>query len=286
MVSRHVFFLGLLIVTGLACGERARAASCVWKVTSSDGHLLYLGGSFHALRPTDYPLPWQYNTAFEACSRLAFEQDPKSGAAAFKALLKAGEYSKNDSLKNHVDPRTYEYLRHFFALRNVPEEKYAHLRPWLIDVLLSAPPPQYYQLGIERFLENRAAANSKPVSGLESTREHNDVFAGLTDRQAEALLLILFINAGREGGAGANLFDAWRRGDIELLAAKTRESFRDFPFMGERLLSARNRNWIPKIEEYIGSGKTYFVVVGAAHLGGKDGVISLLRTRGYRVEQL
>jgi uncharacterized protein len=286
MCWRNRLLVGLLVVIGLTSAERGWAASCVWKVTSSDGHLLYLGGSVHGLRPTDYPLPPQYNSAFEACSRLAFEEDPKTSAAASKGLLKAGQYPKNDGLKNHVDPRTYEYLRHFFSLRGVPEEKYANLRPWLIDLLLIAPPPQYYQLGIERFLERRAAANSKPISGLESTKEHYDVLARLSDRQAEALMLITFINAGRDSGPGANLFEAWHRGEVELLTASARDSYRDFPLMADRFLTARNRNWIPKIEGYLRSGKTYFVVAGAAHMGGHDGVPALLKARGYKVEQL
>ena len=286
MLFRNVLFTALFIVASLALTESAAAASCVWKVTSPDGRLLYLGGSSHALRPTDYPLPPQYNIAFEACSRLAFEDDPKTSAAAFQALVKAGQYSKGDSLKNHVDPRTYEYLRRFFALRNVPEEKFSKLRPWLIDIVLSSPPPQYYQLGIERFLEKRSQANSKPVLGLESTKEHNQVFVGLSDRQAEALLLTLFINAGREDSRGGNMFEAWRRGDVEPLAANMRESFHDFPFMAERLLDNRNRNWIPKIEQFLHSGQTYFVVVGAAHFGGPNGLLALLKKRGYQIEQL
>jgi two-component SAPR family response regulator len=105
-------------------------------------------------------------------------------------------------------------------------------------------------------------------------------------RLAEALMLITFINAGRDSGQGVNLFDAWHRGDIELLTKSARESYRDFPLMADRFLSARNRNWIPKIEEFLRSGKMYFVVVGAAHLGGTDGVVSLLRARGYKLEQL
>jgi uncharacterized protein len=286
MLFRNVLLPALFIATGLASTESAAAASCVWRVTSPDGHLLYLGGSSHALRPTDYPLPRQYNIAFEACSRLAFEDDPKTSAAAFQALVKAGQYPKGDSLKNHVDPRTYEYLRHFFALRNMPDEQFAKFRPWLIDILLSSPPPQYYQLGIESFLEKRARANSKPVSGLESTKEHNQVFVGLSDRQAEALLLTLFINAGREDSRGGNMIEAWRRGDVELLASNMRESFRDFPFMAERLLDNRNRNWIPKIEQFLRSGQTYFVVVGAAHFGGPNGLLALLRKRDYQIQQL
>jgi hypothetical protein len=62
--------------------------------------------------------------------------------------------------------------------------------------------------------------------------------------------------------------------------------FRDFPSLGERLLDARNRNWVPKLEEYLRSGQTYFVVVGAAHLGGSDGLVTLLRARGCKLEKL
>lgn len=277
----NLFFAAIVLYS---ISDHALAASCVWKVTSADGHSLYLGGSFHALRPSDYPLPSQYNRAFDACSRLAFEEDPKSGGSAFAALMKAGQYAQGDSLKNHVDPRTYSYLAKFFALRGVPESKFSRYRPWLLDIMLSAPPPQYYQLGIERFLEKRAKAASKPITGLESIREHNAVFAALTDKQAEVLLLTLFINAGRE--EKVNMFDAWRHGDAELLARKTREAYNDIPFMAGRLLDERNRNWVPEIDNYLRSGQTYFVVVGAAHMGGPNGLLSLLGTRGYKIEQL
>jgi uncharacterized protein len=286
MSSRNLIGIAVLIIGLYSSSPTALAVSCVWKVTTGDGHTLYLGGSFHALRPSDYPLPREYNRAFDASSRLAFEDDPKAADAAFTALMKAGEYPKGDSLKNHVDPRTYAYLRRFFSFTNVPEEKFSRYRPWLLDIILSAPPPEYYKLGIERFLQTRAQVKSKPISGLESTREHNGVFTGLTDRQAEALLLTLFINAGREDSQTVNMFEAWRRGDAELLTRKTRESFNDFPYMAERLLDARNRNWMPKIEDYLHSGQTYFVVAGAAHMGGSNGLVSLLRQRGYKVEQL
>src|ERR1700730_9909416 len=143
MSSRNVIGVAVFIIVLYSSLAAALAATCVWKVTTPDGHSLYLGGSFHALRPSDYPLPSQYNRAFDASSRLAFEDDPKTGAAAFNALMKAGEYPRGDNLKNHVDPRTYAYLRRFFALRNVPESTFSKYRPWLIDILLSSPPPQY-----------------------------------------------------------------------------------------------------------------------------------------------
>jgi uncharacterized protein len=121
---------------------------------------------------------------------------------------------------------------------------------------------------------------------LESPREHNSFFVDLSDREAEALLLILFINAGQAETDGGSMIKAWRHGDADQLSRILRESFRDFPSLGRRLIDVRNRNWIPKIEGYLRSGKIYFVVVGAGHMGGPNGLLALLRARGYQIEQL
>jgi uncharacterized protein YbaP (TraB family) len=277
----------LIFVFALVCGcasQKSEAASCVWKVTSPQGGTLFLGGSVHALRSSDYPLPAPYLRAFDASSRLVFETDPNRMAAATKGLIKAGQYRKGDSLKNHVDPRTYAYVRRFFALRNVPEEKFNTYRPWLIDVMLEAPPNENYELGVERFLRRKALAARKPITGLESVEEHIAPFVGLSDREGEALLLIYFINMGRAGTSG-NLIDSWRRGDADALARVMRVAYQDFPAFADRLLNQRNRRWIPKIEGYLKSGQTHFVVAGAGHMGGSEGIVPLLRARGYTVEQ-
>jgi len=278
--------LRILFAASMLAFAAPTKAACVWKITGSNGAVLYLGGSMHALRSTDYPLPSAYNQAFDASSRLVFEDDPKESDASFKEILKAGRYPKGDTLKNHVDPRTYDYLRRFFALRSVPEDKFKVLRPWFIDMILESPPPQLYALGVERFLYHRAAVNRKPIIGLESRQEHNRVFTGLSDRDGEAILLLLFINAGRSDSDGNSMVEAWRRGDVDTLARSIRESYRDFPAFGERLLGARNRAWMPKIESYLRSGKIHFVVVGAGHMGGPEGLLALLKARGYHIEQV
>lgn len=120
-----------IVPLAISCSlpSAATASTCVWKITSPNGGSLYLGGSVHALRSTDYPLPPAYNTALDASSHLVFEDDPKSSSAGTKALLRAGTYSKGDTLKNHVDPRTYNYIRRFFSLVNVREDEFATYRP-------------------------------------------------------------------------------------------------------------------------------------------------------------
>jgi uncharacterized protein len=268
--------------------SRAEAVSgCVWKVTGPTGGTLFLGGSVHALRSTDYPLPPAYNRAFEASSRIVLEVEPKALSTSGTAMLKAGSYPKGDSLKNHVDPRTYDYLRRVFALLKIPEEKFSRYRPWLLVLMLESPNLRGLSgdLGVDEFITRRARANRKPTLGLESASEHISVFSGLTDRQSEALLLLTFIPQANARG-NDYIMSAWRRGDIETLARSTRDAYRDFPAFGERILGARNRRWAPKLESFLKSGEIYFVVVGAAHLGGADGLLALLRARGCKVEQV
>ncbi len=290
MILRSLLKPTLVVLAAASvCGvARVESASCVWKVTSPSGGTLYLGGSIHALRSSDYPLPLPYNRALDASSKLVLEADPDAIKQSTKGLVKAGQYSGGDSLRKHVDPRTYEYVRHFFTLQGIPEEKFSRYRPWMIDLMLESPPSENRQLGVEEYLRSRALAGHKPVGGLESAQEHMSPFVGLSDRQSEALLLVFFINLGRasESSGHSKMLDAWHRGDTEALSVLMQQAYQDFPSFNDRLIGARNRRWIPKIEEYLKSGQTVFVVAGAGHFGGNDGVLTLLRGRGYHIEQL
>jgi uncharacterized protein YbaP (TraB family) len=49
---------------------------------------------------------------------------------------------------------------------------------------------------------------------------------------------------------------------------------------------ARNKVWLPVIEQWLRTPETEFVLVGAGHLCGDDGLLHALRARGYTVEQI
>ncbi|CAN5582069.1 TraB/GumN family protein [soil metagenome] len=282
MFSRFpVLRLGLTFLA-LASVASTPAAS-VWKVTGPHGGTIYLGGSIHGLDSTDYPLPSAYNRAFDATSALVIEDDPNVSRRETDKFFKSGFYSRGDSLKNHVDPRTYDYVRRVF--RTVPEAELAKCKPWMLITMLWSG--RTNELGVEAFLMRRARANRKPILGLESFREHADVLAGMSDKQAELVLLDTFAQAAAPGtDRSKNILSAWRRGDADAIARLVNENAGNLPTFNERLIAQRNRNWIPKIEGYLRERKTYFVVGGAAHMGGPNGVLALLKARGCRIEQL
>jgi hypothetical protein len=61
---------------------------------------------------------------------------------------------------------------------------------------------------------------------------------------------------------------------------------REYPAVHQKIIVDRNRRWLPEIERMIEQGESTLVVVGAAHLVGKEGVIELLKARGYTLEQM
>jgi pheromone shutdown protein TraB len=116
----------------------------------------------------------------------------------------------------------------------------------------------------------------------------SEMFPGEVRRRHDlgSFLLLTFIPHEHASEENVRMLNAWHHGDVDTIAGIMRDAFRDFPAFGERLIGARNRKWIPEIEGYLRSGRTYFVVVGAGHIGGPEGLLALLKARGYQVEQL
>jgi uncharacterized protein YbaP (TraB family) len=84
-----------------------------------------------------------------------------------------------------------------------------------------------------------------------------------------------------------DLTAAWREGDQKKMAALSLEEMRtEFPDIYQQLLVGRNKNWLPRIESMLKDPEVELVLVGAMHLLGEDGVLELLRKRGYHLEQL
>jgi len=98
------------------------------------------------------------------------------------------------------------------------------------------------------------------------------------------MLLMSFIPGER--GMMDRAKKAWRRGDSETVWQITQRALHDVPSIAEREITRRNHNWIPKIDNYLQASDKSFVVVGAGHMGGPDGLLALLRQRGYKIEQL
>jgi len=88
-----------------------------------------------------------------------------------------------------------------------------------------------------------------------------------------------------QGAELARTVSAWRRGDAAAIERDVLSSFKKYPAAYQSLIVERNNNWMPQLEKCLGRTTPCMVVVGAAHLVGPDGLLTLLQRKGYRIEQ-
>jgi uncharacterized protein YbaP (TraB family) len=143
------------------------------------------------------------------------------------------------------------------------------------------------ELGIENHFYRMAKDSGKPTGGLESMQDQLDVFDTLPLQIQDALLQeSLAITGSKEREkAFLHMVKSWHQGSLDGLEQLV-ETFKTYPLFYKKLLVQRNLNWIPQIETFLKEDKNVLVIVGAAHLAGKDGLIALLTNKGYQLERV
>ena len=271
--------------------EAASARNFLWKATSKSGGTMYLVGSVHLLPKDSYPLNPALETAFKESDLLVEEADlGEMGVGAQMAFLSRGMLPSNTPLDKVLSPATYALLTKRVADIGVPIEPLKLLKPWMVAQMLEVMQWQKAgydpELGLDKHFYDLAQAAGKSVQGLETLDFQVSLFDGMTMPEQDHLLAETLKEIDTEQANMAKLMEAWKAGDAPTVERIVLSALRQEPQLYQRLLVDRNKAWIPKLEPLFARKGHTFVVVGAAHLVGPDGLISLLKAKGYTVEQM
>ena len=289
-VTRPVLVAALLLL-GFAAPTRADSKHFLWRISKGSG-TLYLVGSVHVLRPSDYPLPEVMEHDFDDSAELVEELDLTrlDPELAQSEMLQLGTYRQNHSLKEALPPYLYRRLVNAAAMDSLSMDTLNRLKPWLVSILLLDAQLLHAGYastdGVDEHFAQEAKAVDKPVMGLEQPAYQLELFAKLPDATQLALLKqSLDERVGFDTEMRSLLAD-WHSGDTIDLAREMQGDFGKYPDIYQSLLVIRNHAWVPKLEALLATGKRYFVVVGAMHLVGPDGLLACFKKDGYAVEQL
>jgi uncharacterized protein YbaP (TraB family) len=271
---------------GAAPGPAEPNKPFLWRVSSPTA-TIHLLGSIHLATPDLHPLDSRIEAAFQAAHTLVLEipMDPASQVRAAELLARAGTYPPGDSLDLHLKRETLEALHQRLQSAGVSFSMLRPQRPWLVALVLSLGEMQRLgfrpELGIDRHFAAKAEGK-KRVLGLETVAEQVAMFAGMSDTQQEQMLQDTLTRLDEIGGLLRRALASWRTGDAdgvyEVLIAPMRA---EFPGIYQTLVAERNRRMAEAIEGLLRESGITFVVVGSGHLGGPDGILSLLRAKGY-----
>jgi uncharacterized protein YbaP (TraB family) len=285
--------VGLIVAAATATAvAQAPGATFAWKATSSQGRTIYLVGSLHLLTKDYYPLHPALEAAFTGSDLLVEEVDLAQMLApdAQVEMMTRGMLPLEASLEKSVSPATYELVATRVAGLGLPLEAFKRLKPWFLALMLLGLEWQAAgfdpNLGLDKHFYDRAQTDRKPVEGLETLEFQLSRFDQMTAAEQDRMLSQTLKELDTQKAAVTKLADAWKRGDAATIERIVLQDLKAEPRLYQVLLVDRNRNWLPKIESLFARPGRTFVVVGAAHLVGPDGLLAMLRARGYGVEQM
>lgn len=267
------------------------AKSFLWKVQSSK-NTVYLLGSIHFLKKENYPLPARIEASFNDARKLVLEIDLASldPQAAQQMMLVKGMYADSRTLPESISNKTYAWLEKRTKEIGLDIQALKGFQPWLVALTLSTLKLQKMgydpSYGIDHHFAERAKKENKEIVALETWEYQINLFAGMSPKTQELLLLRTLTDLELMEREVTRIIRSWTSGDTKSLESLLLQSFVEYPEVYRRLISDRNRNWLPKIEKFLEQGENYLVVVGAGHLVGKEGIIELLKQKGYSVDQL
>ena len=268
----------------------ATERSFVWKVSSPRG-TIYLAGSVHLLTADYYPLSSAFLSAFAASDLLVEELDMTDmlSTESQMRMLSTGMLPAGQSLERVVSAETFRSVTGKLADLRMPPGPFLQFKPWLLALTLQALEWQKAgfdaDLGVDKHLFDMAARANKPVRGLETLAFQISRFDGMSPEMQERMLAETLRELESTKSSFKKIADAWKTGDVQSIEQIVLEDLKSEPMMYERMLVERNRMWLPQIEALFSRPRPALVVVGAAHLVGRDGLLQLLKAKGYTVEQ-
>lgn len=261
----------------------------LFRVRGPNGATVFLLGSVHLLSAEAGKLPAAVDSAFDRAKTVAFETSFDSLQARAMEMMVRGRYTNGATLRTSLSPAGVARLDTVLRSYGLTVDQVNGFKPWFVSLLLMQTVMQrahfQTQYGVDMQLNARAHSANKPIIGLEPVETQLGLFDSISPADQERMVLQ---SSGPDSSSRilTRIKDAWMAGDAEALDDLLNQGLKDAPALFAKLVTERNAAWLPKIEELAKSKDDALIVVGAGHLVGKQGVVELLRAKGYAVDQM
>jgi len=261
-----------------------------WKLADADT-TIYLYGTFHLLPPsTQWQTP-EFLNALNSSDTVYFEIDleDENLEAIQQIIIQDAMFKGGETLNDVMTESQRKKFAKLAKADNLSVENLQYLKPWFLSMQLqvnSITQAGYdAEKGVEMVIGDLVEASDVKFGSLETIEDQITAMkAGTMEEQIEVLLFSMEFEDQMIDGTNV-LMEEWADGDIAGLTALIDDpELSGSQEMHDAMLLNRNRKWIPEIEAILDEPGTKFIVVGAAHLIGKDSVLKMLENKGYEIE--
>jgi uncharacterized protein len=284
--------------------------SLLWEITGKGlTKPSYLYGTIHIIPKADFFLTDETKKAIAASQKVTFEinmKDMNNPVALMGVMMKA-MMPNGMRLKDLVSKEDYTLVKNRFDSIGLPMMMLERIKPMFLSALVDGDGAKMNPMdttgnqktvSYEFEIMHIAEKQKKDFGGLETMEFQMGIFDSIPYKAQAEMLVKSIKSGGKEGNSEfAKMVEIYKAQDIEAMSQmmnpsddeaqkpKTAEENADLAQYESMLVTNRNRNWIPLMAKSMKKQATFFAV-GAGHLGGKKGVVRLLRDEGYTVKPL
>ncbi len=285
MLKRFLALLGSFFVVAAV---PAIASPGLWVVRDGKAEVAIFG-TIHALPRGNGWLAPTLARRFDRADRLVLETIiPDDPMALAPVISRMGTRTGLPPIRQRVSPAAFARLGPVLSGSGLPPAALDSMESWLAAITISEASLAAVGIdprqGVEPILLARARRQGKPVTGLETPTEQLGFLDSLPDADQAAMLEATLGDTADVRGETQRLIGRWQDGDVDIIAADFAREAKATPTLQRVLISERNRRWADEVVAMLRRPGRVFLAVGAAHLGGRDGLLTILRNRGLAVE--
>ncbi|MDP4091610.1 MAG: TraB/GumN family protein [Bacillota bacterium] len=255
----------------------------LWEARKGNA-VVYMYGSIHVGDEDTYPLAKEVEDAFDSSKVVVGEIDITNTKALAQQALNM-VYTNGDTAYDHMSAEGKKKIEDAckelsFNPRSVLNEKVWALASIVSDYQMEKAGYKA-KYGIDMYFMNKAKGKKK-IMEVEGAEFQFNLLNSFSDEEQEKYFVTPITTIDDTKKGMDEMFEAFKNGDEKAMLEAMGEDDRSSNFY-KKMISDRNKNMAAKIEEYLNTEDTYFVVVGLAHYLGEDGVIKQLQDKGYTV---
>lgn len=288
--SRSVFYW--FFVVSLFFSAVSIAGPALFKV-EKNGVSSYLFGTVHVGDKSMAGLPKNVLSAIEKSDKVVVEVNLNALSKLEIAqrsmpfiTLPAGH-----TLQSILSKKNYQILNSYLSNKGINIALFNQSQPWVVLIQLLLMEYQKAGFSEKNGIDKQVLAHAKtlklPVMELETLEQQLEIFTQLGIK-SNKMFEDTFKQLNDINHYFIDLVTGWKRGDMQTLSKYYHIGFDDSDygqFAEQVMLVQRNHNWIEQLT--VPLGKTpHFIAVGALHLPEKDGLIALLKAKGFTITRL
>jgi uncharacterized protein YbaP (TraB family) len=265
--------------------------SVFWEVTGNGlSQPSYLFGTFHLLSHRYIDSLTNVTAKFKASKTVVSEMLIDS---TMTLKMMASAQMEGTTLNKLLTPEQFKQTNEWLhELSGYDLTMFNSLNPMTIEILLMTMMQQKYfpldptkDVVMDLYFQQSATRDKKNVIGLETFEEQTHAVFGQFTYERQAQLLTAAVkerNTAEEELRSMNKL--YREGNLSKLEALMYDEIYT-PAEAAVMLDNRNQKWMQQLPGLFKQQPT-FVAVGAMHLAGENGLVTLLRKQGYTVKPL